>query len=75
MHELIEKAKELQSSAWKKSLAGIYIHTLQERLDAIEKNGHDPFSDFSDAEILQWFLHRREHLNSYMKIPPVHTSL
>ncbi|MFB7642883.1 hypothetical protein [Peribacillus butanolivorans] len=62
MHELIEKTKELQSSAWKKSLSEISIHKLQERLDTTEKNGHNPFSDFSDVEMLQWFLQRREHL-------------
>ncbi|MGW6611817.1 hypothetical protein ACWF7H_29530, partial [Peribacillus butanolivorans] len=33
LHELIEKTKELQSSAWKKSLSEISIHSLQERLD------------------------------------------
>ncbi|WP_260288684.1 tyrosine-type recombinase/integrase [Peribacillus aracenensis] len=62
MHELIVKTKGLQSSAWKKSLSDISIHTLQERLDTAEKNGHDPFSNFSDVDMLQWFLHRREHL-------------
>lgn len=62
MHELIEKTKELQSSAWKKNLLDTSIHTLQERLDSAEKNGQKPFSDFNDLEILQWYLHRREHL-------------
>ncbi|MDQ7861078.1 hypothetical protein RCO48_08690 [Peribacillus frigoritolerans] len=46
----------------KKSLSEISIHTLQERLDTAEKNGKDPFSDFSDVDMLQWYLHRREHL-------------
>lgn len=63
MHELIDKSKEIQSSAWKKNLSDISIHTLQERLDATEKNGKDPFSDFSDVDMLNWFLQRREHLN------------
>ncbi|MEY9870424.1 integrase/recombinase XerD [Peribacillus sp. B2I2] len=62
MHELVEKTKELQNSAWKKSLSEISIHTLQERLDTTEINGEHPFSDFSDIEMLQWFLQRREHL-------------
>ncbi|MBK5458027.1 tyrosine-type recombinase/integrase [Peribacillus sp. TH27] len=62
MHELIEKTKEIQSFAWKNSLSDISINTLQERLDATEKNGKDPFSDFSDVDMLQWFLQRREHL-------------
>ncbi|MDW7617907.1 hypothetical protein SC499_25410 [Peribacillus simplex] len=46
----------------KKSLSDISIHTLQERVDTTEKNGQDPFSDFSDVDMLQWFLQRREHL-------------
>ncbi|WP_349729923.1 hypothetical protein [Peribacillus frigoritolerans] len=62
MHELIEKTKELQIRAWKKSLSDISIHTLQERVDTAEKDGHHSFSDFSDIDMLQWFLHRREHL-------------
>ncbi|MEC0276147.1 tyrosine-type recombinase/integrase [Peribacillus frigoritolerans] len=62
MHELIGKTKEIPSSTWKKRLSDISIHTLQERLDTTEKNGHKPFSDFSDVDMLQWFLHRREHL-------------
>ncbi|TKG99035.1 hypothetical protein FC682_25915 [Peribacillus simplex] len=61
-HKLIEKTKELQGGAWKKSLSEISIYTLQERLDTTEKNGHHPFSDFSDVDMLQWFLQRREHL-------------
>jgi site-specific recombinase XerD len=62
MQELMGKTKELQSRAWKKSLSDISIHTLQERLDTTEKNGKEPFSDFSDLDMLQWFLQRREHL-------------
>ena len=62
MHELIEKTRGLQSSAWKKRLSDISIHTLQERLDTAEKNGQDPFSNFSDVDMLQWFLQRREHI-------------
>ncbi|MES1042582.1 tyrosine-type recombinase/integrase [Peribacillus simplex] len=63
MHELIGKTKELQSPSWKKRLSDISIHTLQERLDTTEKNGQEPFFDFTDVDMLQWFLHRREHLN------------
>lgn len=62
MHELIEKTKELQKSAWKNNLLDTSIHSLQERLDSAEKNGQRPFSDFNDVEIVQWYLHRREHL-------------
>ena len=63
MHELKENARELQRSTWKNSLSSISIPQLQERLDHAEKYGQVPFSDFSDVEMLQWFLHRREHLN------------
>ncbi|MEC0300631.1 tyrosine-type recombinase/integrase [Peribacillus frigoritolerans] len=65
MHELIRKTKELQSSAWKKSLSDISIHTLQERIDTAERDGHHPFSDFNDIDMLQWFLQRREHLKRH----------
>ncbi|CRH88654.1 putative site-specific recombinase [Chlamydia trachomatis] len=43
-------------------MSDISIHTLQERLDTAEKDGHHPFSDFNDIDMLQWYLHRREHL-------------
>lgn len=62
MHELIEKTKELQKNAWKNNLLSTSIHSLQARLDSAEKNGQRPFSDFNDIEIVQWYLHRREHL-------------
>lgn len=62
MHELIEKTKELQKNTWKNNLLDTSIHSLQERLDSAEKNGQNPFSDFSDVEIVKWYLHRREHL-------------
>ncbi|MCK1995345.1 tyrosine-type recombinase/integrase [Peribacillus muralis] len=63
MYELVAKTKDLQIRAWKKNLSDISIHTLQERLDTSEKNGQDPFINFSDVDMLQWFLQRREHLN------------
>lgn len=28
-----------------------------------EKNREKPFIDFSDVELIQWFLYRKEHLN------------
>ncbi|MFF2501078.1 tyrosine-type recombinase/integrase [Peribacillus sp. NPDC058075] len=62
MHELMGITKEVQSHAWKKSLSDISIHTLQERLDTAERDGHHPFSGFNDLDMLQWFLQRREHL-------------
>ena len=28
-----------------------------------EKNQEKPFADFSDVEMIQWFLYRKEHLD------------
>ncbi|MCQ6282361.1 tyrosine-type recombinase/integrase [Bacillus sp. EB600] len=36
---------------------------LRERLDLAEKNQEKPFEDFSDVEMVQWFLYRKEHLD------------
>lgn len=60
--ELNVNTKDFHRSTWKNSLSNVSIHQLQERLDTAKKYGHVPFSDFSDVEMLQWFLHRREHL-------------
>ena len=39
------------------------FHLLQERLDLAEKNQEKQFADFSDVEMIQWFLYRKEHLD------------
>lgn len=36
---------------------------LQNRLDEAEKNRERLFHDFSDVEMIQWFLYERKHLN------------
>lgn len=36
---------------------------LQNRLDEAEKNRERLFHDFSDIEMIQWFLYKRKHLN------------
>lgn len=36
---------------------------LQKRLDKAEKNRKQLFGDFSDVEMIQWFLYERKHLN------------
>ncbi|MBO0587608.1 MULTISPECIES: tyrosine-type recombinase/integrase [unclassified Sporosarcina] len=39
------------------------LPSLQIRLDAAEKNGETPFHDFTDPEMIKWFLYERRHLN------------
>ncbi|WP_342511605.1 tyrosine-type recombinase/integrase [Sporosarcina sp. FSL K6-1522] len=36
---------------------------LQKRLDEAEKNGQDAFHDFTDPDMMKWFLYERRHLN------------
>jgi integrase/recombinase XerD len=64
MGELIESNKDLHIIDWKDQLikADIVL-ILQERLDQAEELDQQLFGDFSDVEMLQWFLHRKEHLN------------
>ncbi|MDF9762132.1 hypothetical protein OKW24_003905 [Peribacillus simplex] len=52
MHELLEKAKELQ----------VLQTSLQERLDAKEKNDMILFQILAMQKCSSGFLHRREHL-------------
>ena len=64
MKNLILNNKDLQVSEWKKKIRdSSSLHLLQERLDLAEKNQEKPFMDFSDVEMIQWFLYRKEHLN------------
>ena len=64
MKNLILNNKNLQVSEWKKKIKdSSSLHLLQERLDLAEKNQEKPFVDFSDVEMIQWFLYRKEHLN------------
>src|SRR3954471_2579850 len=64
MKNLIEMKKDLQVSEWKNRIKDrSSLPVLQERLDLAEKNQKKPFVDFSDVEMIQWFLYRKEHLN------------
>ena len=64
MKNPIEIKKDLQVSDWKKKIRDISsLPLLQERLDLAEKNQKQLFVDFSDVEMIQWFLYRKEHLN------------
>ncbi|MBE1556845.1 hypothetical protein [Sporosarcina limicola] len=37
---------------------------LQNRLDEAEKKGQTAFHDFTDADMIKWFLYERRHLNA-----------
>jgi len=64
MKSLLEINKDLQVHDWKKTLRdSLSLSALQERLDLAEKNHESPFADFSDVEMIQWFLFRKEHLD------------
>ncbi|MEH7484413.1 tyrosine-type recombinase/integrase [Neobacillus drentensis] len=64
MQTPMESKKDLQIDEWKKKIKdSSSIPLLQEQLDLAEKNQEKQFSDFSDVEMIQWFLYRQEHLN------------
>jgi site-specific recombinase XerD len=64
MNNLILNNKNLQVSEWKKKIQDSSpLVLLQERLDLAEKNQEKRFADFSDVEMIQWFLYRKEHLD------------
>lgn len=64
MLNLVLINKNLQVDEWKKKIRdSASLQLLQERLDLTEKNQEQPFADFSDVEMIQWFLYRKEHLN------------
>ena len=64
MQNLILNNKYLQVDEWKKKIRDSFsLQGLQERLDLAEKNQEKAFADFSDVEMIQWFLYRKEHLD------------
>ncbi len=63
MEELAVNNRDLQVINWKKQLGEISLPQLQGQLDDAEKIGQSPFADFTDVEMLHWFLYRQEHLN------------
>lgn len=64
MKNQIEIKKDFQVNEWKNQINdNSSLPLLQERLDLAEKNQQKPFADFSDVEMIQWFLNRQKHLN------------
>ncbi|MGN7402016.1 tyrosine-type recombinase/integrase [Cytobacillus praedii] len=64
MKEIITKNIEIQIGEWKKIISDSSdFPILQERVDFAEKSKKIPFSDFSDIDMMKWFLYRKEHLN------------
>lgn len=63
MEELVYKKLDIKEKKWKKKIENqSVIPYLQEKLDQAEKNKTGRFEDFTDLEMLQWFLYRSEHL-------------
>lgn len=46
------------------SLSSFSLELLQEKKDAAEKEKKNPFADFSDVEILSWYIHEQKHTNA-----------
>ncbi|MDQ0271271.1 tyrosine-type recombinase/integrase [Cytobacillus purgationiresistens] len=49
---------------WRNQLNEKSVTDIQEKLDLNEKLNADPFRDFSDLEMLQWYLFRKTNINS-----------
>lgn len=45
------------------SLRNFSLDVLQEKKDAAEKDKRNQFDDFSDVEILAWYIHEQKHTN------------
>ncbi|OUM90425.1 tyrosine-type recombinase/integrase [Parageobacillus thermoglucosidasius] len=64
MLNLVSKNKSIKSSNRRIDLINkSVLPTLQEKIDQAEKQNQNPFHDFNDIEILQWFLLKREYLD------------
>ncbi|WP_338656711.1 tyrosine-type recombinase/integrase [Sporosarcina psychrophila] len=56
--------KQLQISFLKMELQDLStLPALQNRLDEAEKDGQKAFHDFTDPDMMKWFLYERRHLN------------
>ena len=55
---------EMETSSWGKMEISKPkdISSLQNKIDAAEKNGEAHFTDFDDLEMIHWYLYRRQHL-------------
>ncbi|MEH6944706.1 tyrosine-type recombinase/integrase [Bacillus sp. JJ722] len=64
MNELILTTNELMIHEVKKQLSDKSVfETLQVKLDEAEKFREVPFADFSDVEMIQYYLYKEDHLN------------
>jgi integrase/recombinase XerD len=62
IENVMEIKKDLQVHEWKNRLKDRSSFSfLQERLDLAEKHQKKLFTDFSDVEMIHWFLYRKEH--------------
>lgn len=63
MIQIVSKS-EIQINNFKFELDDLStLSNLQNRLDVAEKNRQPDFHDFSDTDMLKWFLYERRHLN------------
>ncbi|MFS0783427.1 tyrosine-type recombinase/integrase [Bacillus sp. 1P06AnD] len=64
MNDLVSKTDELLLQELKKQLSDTTaFESLQMKLDEAEKSREVPFADFSDVEIIQYYLYKQDHLN------------
>ncbi|WP_066297843.1 tyrosine-type recombinase/integrase [Bacillus sp. FJAT-29937] len=64
MQEIVNSNIDLGIIDWKKAISDrLSIPVLQERIDLAEKFQNEPFADFSDLDIIKWFLYRKEHID------------
>ncbi|HSH25672.1 MAG TPA: integrase, partial [Massilibacterium sp.] len=64
MQEVIERKNDMQVLNWKNDLLDSSSYKkLRERIHQAEKLKQNPFYDFTDVEMIQWYLHRRQHLD------------
>src|SRR4051812_38069123 len=60
----MSEKKQMQISALKMELQDLStLPILQNRLDEAEKDGQPAFYDFTDPDMMKWFLYERRHLN------------
>jgi len=61
---LMSESKQLQMTVLKNELQDLTtLPSLQNRLDEAEKEGQTAYHDFTDPEMMKWFLYERRHLN------------
>ena len=64
MNKLVVQTNQMQMAVLKKEIQDISnFPSLQKRLDEAEKYGQPRFENFTDPEMIQWYLYERRHLN------------